>query len=298
MAHLKKCCKDLLSHHKVRSSLFTKASQLHQWMSHQFTQIDDSDKFAEFLTAITQKETSLKSRALFLRYLDPSRERRRTVQEVAAVMGLPLERYSHLITSLLTQRGDVRTERLIKMASKEIPLARDDIPVEVLYEDASLLAVQKPPFVTTSPKHRFLGGTLFSRVFGYLGSEPYGLHRLDMNTSGVVVFAKDARCAEAVNVQFRNKTVKKAYQAICTGTPEETQFVVESFIDSDPEHEVARQVTAGDGKWSRTSFEVLDTNPDFQITPPLAPNETGSPQNLKGMRISVREAKRSGGRFQ
>lgn len=151
------------------------------------------------------------------------------------------------------------------MASKEIPLARDSDPVEVLMEDEWIVAVQKPPHIITAPKHRFLGGTLFSRVFGYLGTVPYGVHRLDMNTSGVVVFAKDSKSAEAVNVQFRNKTVRKAYLAICLGTRSESEFVVETYIDADPDHEVARQVSGSEGKWSKTSFQVLDSNADVDL---------------------------------
>ena len=154
---------------------------------------------------------------------------------------------------------------MIKSASREIPMVRDSEPVEVLYEDAWLLAVQKPPYIITSPKHRFLGGTLFSRVFGYLGTEPYGVHRLDMNTTGVVVFAKDAQSAESVNAQFREKTVRKAYLAICLGIPVENDFVVETFIDLDPTHDVARRVSESEGKWSKTSFHLLASSPDVRL---------------------------------
>lgn len=152
------------------------------------------------------------------------------------------------------------------MASKEIPLAKDLDPVEILFEDEWLVAVQKPPFIITAPKHRFLGGTLFSRVYGYLGKAPFGLHRLDMNTSGCVVFAKDAASAETVNAQFRNKTVQKAYLAICLGTPKDHEFVVETHMDGDPSHETAQKVTENEGKWSKTSFKVLDSNSKIDLT--------------------------------
>lgn len=55
--------------------------------------VEDSEKFEAFRRAIIEKETELKSQAIFLRYLDPSRTRRRTVEEVADVMGLPVDRY-------------------------------------------------------------------------------------------------------------------------------------------------------------------------------------------------------------
>ena len=141
---------------------------------------------------------------------------------------------------------------MIKMASKEIPLARDHDPIDVLFEDDWIIAVQKPPHIITAPKHRFLGGTLFSRVFGYLGKEPFGVHRLDMNTSGVVVFAKDAVSAEAVNAQFRSKTVRKAYLAICLGIPTESEFVIETHIffinDFVPQHNAVFDFTKQIGR--------------------------------------------------
>ena len=58
----------------------------------QLTNVDDTEKYKAFLKAINEKEHELKSRALFLRYLDPSRTRHRTIEEVAEIMGLPLER--------------------------------------------------------------------------------------------------------------------------------------------------------------------------------------------------------------
>ena len=58
--------------------------------------MEDSEQFEEFRRSVTEKETELKSRALFLHYMDSS-TRRRTVEEVADVMGLPVEWFVHLI---------------------------------------------------------------------------------------------------------------------------------------------------------------------------------------------------------
>lgn len=59
--------------------------------------------------------------------------------EVAAALGLPLD----------------RAERLLRVAMKAVPLVADDHPVEVVYEDEALLAVNKPPGLCTAPRHRF-----------------------------------------------------------------------------------------------------------------------------------------------
>lgn len=55
--------------------------------------MNDLDKFSLFLASISEKEAELKAQALYLRYMDPNRTKRRTVEEVAQFMGLPIERY-------------------------------------------------------------------------------------------------------------------------------------------------------------------------------------------------------------
>eukprot|EP00210_Caulerpa_lentillifera_P009250 g8817.t1 len=192
--------------------------------------ISDEHKFTQLVASINAKEKELRKQALFYRYNDPSRSTRRTIEEVA-----------------------------------EIPLVKDNDSIQVLYEDDQIIAVMKLPFMITAPKHRFEGGTLFNRVFRYLDREPYGLHRLDMNTSGVVLFAKDSKSAAQVNEQFKEKTVEKEYLAIGVGISSETEFEVETLIDIDPDHDTARRVSTTDGKWSVTSFTVLDSNTEIDL---------------------------------
>lgn len=96
-----------------------------------------------------------------------------------------------------------RIEILKQKALKNIPLAFDFEKIEILYEDEDIIAVSKPPYIATMPKHRYEAGSLYSRVFGYLKKEPYGLHRLDMNTSGVVIFGKNSSTAKFMNNEFR-----------------------------------------------------------------------------------------------
>eukprot|EP00898_Chlorokybus_atmophyticus_P002056 jgi/Chlat1/2851/Chrsp194S00793 len=88
-------------------------------------------------------------------------------------------------------------------------LRREAGPLEVLYEDDCLLAVNKPAGIRHSPRHHYEGGALVNFVVrdgddaGYLSNTPYTLHRLDMYTSGVVCFAKTKPAATAIATQFR-----------------------------------------------------------------------------------------------
>ena len=135
-------------------------------------------------------------------------------------------------------------------------------------------AANKPPWLITAPKHRFTGGSLVNRVIGALGFEPLTLHRLDMQTSGVVLFGRTRRAVAPVHEQFRRagrqgwslrmcastllrlllllhpaptllaptphptrarrKTVRKEYLALALGVPNEAEFSVDAPIGRDP----------------------------------------------------------------
>lgn len=63
-----------------------------------------------------------------------------------------------------------RAQRLLQFAMRAVPLAADPHPVEVIYEDEDLVAVNKPPGVITAPKHRYTGGSIVNRIIGDHGA--------------------------------------------------------------------------------------------------------------------------------
>jgi 23S rRNA-/tRNA-specific pseudouridylate synthase len=123
-----------------------------------------------------------------------------------------------------------RAEKLLKAAMKAIPLVAERGPMDVIYEDDIMLGLNKPPFVITAPKHRFEGGSLVNRVLGNTGKMPYVVHRLDMNTSGVLLFAKNSETASLLHEQFRNKTPRKTYLALVLGIPDWDETTLDAPI--------------------------------------------------------------------
>ena len=120
----------------------------------------------------------------------------------------------------------------------------------MLYEDEWIVAVNKPPGVSTAPHHRFEGGTMVNRMLGYLGTNPYVVHRLDMCTSGVLLFGKDRSVVPEINKAFAEKTMAKSYLCISVGCPGATEgpggeFTIDAPIDLDPKKKVARMVGPG-----------------------------------------------------
>jgi 23S rRNA-/tRNA-specific pseudouridylate synthase len=148
------------------------------------------DGIDRLLKSMREKEKTLYEPVLDIVYRqideqgDPIRQ---GPQEVAAALSVSMN----------------RAERLLQAAKKSIPLVGDPIPVDVLYEDEDFIAVDKPTGVISAPKHRFTGGSMVNRIIGTCGFEPRVLHRLDMNTTGVILFAKNRDVVPHVHMQFR-----------------------------------------------------------------------------------------------
>ncbi|KAL4424411.1 hypothetical protein ABPG77_005654 [Micractinium sp. CCAP 211/92] len=200
----------------------------------------------EWLKVVERREEEQRAKALDVAFRQRGPDGEPLKQgppEIAAALGLPPERAAALLAA----------------AKRAVPLAADtDHPVEVLYEDDDLIAVNKPPFVITAPKHRYIGGSMVNRIIGTMGFEPLTLHRLDMNTTGVVLFAKKKDIVDRVHAQFRRKTVRKQYLALAVGVPQQQHFTVDAPIDRDPEDVVARRVLP-DGKPALTEFSVVES---------------------------------------
>lgn len=74
---------------------------------------------------------------------------------------------------------------------------------------------------------------MVNRVIHYLGRDPHTLHRLDMNTSGVVLLAKHPSVVPHIHKQFREKTVTKLYLAVALGIPQQPSFTVDAPLGPD-----------------------------------------------------------------
>lgn len=119
-----------------------------------------------------------------------------------------------------------------------------DIPLEILYEDADILAINKPPGMVVHPAPGHSEGTLVNAVLGYcpdlegVGGErrPGIVHRLDRDTSGAIVVAKNDRALRHLQRQFRRRTVQKRYLALVDGHIQPPQAVIDAPIGRDPRH--------------------------------------------------------------
>ncbi len=134
------------------------------------------------------------------------------------------------------------------------PLSSEAIPLKIIYEDDDLLVVDKPPGLTTHPSPGQTGHTLVNALLAYYprlaeigGSlRPGIVHRLDKDTSGLIIVAKNTQAQLNLINQFKIRSVKKAYLTLVKGhlTPE--TGIIEASIGRDPsDRKKMAIVTAG-----------------------------------------------------
>eukprot|EP00282_Hemiselmis_andersenii_P044814 CAMPEP_0172049534 /NCGR_PEP_ID=MMETSP1043-20130122/2129_1 /TAXON_ID=464988 /ORGANISM="Hemiselmis andersenii, Strain CCMP441" /LENGTH=322 /DNA_ID=CAMNT_0012708533 /DNA_START=112 /DNA_END=1077 /DNA_ORIENTATION=+ len=169
-----------------------------------------------------------------------------------------------------------------KAMSKSVPLQADYTPLDVVFEDEGLLVVSKPSGVPMNPPHRFSSGTLVNMVIGHTGEAPFVAHRLDVWTSGVVVFAKRKDYVKELHRQFRERTVKKEYLLICDGDPPPGEgFTVDAAIGTSEGSSLRRVVDGFDAKECQTFFVVDSRSPDGRFAVLRAKPRTGRTHQIR-----------------
>lgn len=122
---------------------------------------------------------------------------------------------------------------------REMEIVPEQIPLDIVFEDNSLLVVNKPAGLVVHPGHGNFSGTLLNALAWYLKDDPHfnpndprlGLvHRIDKDTSGLLVIAKTEYAKTFLSGQFFNKTTKRLYRALVWGIPETEEGTVTGHI--------------------------------------------------------------------
>ena len=145
----------------------------------------------------------------------------------------------------------------------------EEIPLDVVYEDECLLVVNKPAGLVVHPGCGNFNGTLVNALAWHLRDNPdydpnspqVGLvHRIDKDTSGLLVVAKTPDAKTSLGKQFFDKTTKRAYQALVWGQPDPSDGTVESQIARDPKDRLRMAVSfdPDEGKHAVTHYHTLE----------------------------------------
>jgi len=148
-------------------------------------------------------------------------------------------------------------------------LVGENIPLEVVYEDDTLLVVNKPAGMVVHPGHGNYSGTLinaliyrFDNLPNNSSDRPGLVHRIDKDTSGLLVIAKTEQAMAHLSLQFAEKTSEREYVALVWGNVESEEGTVEGNIGRHPKNRLQNTVYFGDdedkGKPAITHYKVLE----------------------------------------
>jgi 23S rRNA pseudouridine1911/1915/1917 synthase len=153
----------------------------------------------------------------------------------------------------------------IPQAQEAIPQA-ENIPLTIIYEDEDLLVINKPAGMVVHPAPGHRQSTLVNALLGHCSSSLSGIggvrrpgivHRLDKDTSGLMVVAKNDLAHQGLSTQFSDRTLTRSYWAFVWGTPHPKAGVIEGDIGRNPKNRQKMAVVTRGGKPAITHYCVL-----------------------------------------
>ena len=217
-------------------------------------------------------------------------------KEIKTILEKELECSANIISKLKTgeyillngKRVTVR-EKLSKGDMLEIILPEEqsdniisnpEINIDILYEDEDILVVNKQAGIPTHPSINHYSDTLANGIMNYFKGEFTfrAVNRLDRETSGIVLIAKNILSAHLLSKQVMNREIEKIYYAVTENIPSEKEGVIEAPIKRECESIIKRCV-AEDGKKAKTIYKVITENGNLALV--MAEPVTGRTHQLR-----------------
>jgi 23S rRNA pseudouridine1911/1915/1917 synthase len=153
--------------------------------------------------------------------------------------------------------------------------AAEELPLDILYQDGNVIVLNKAQGMVTHPAHGNRRGTLANGLLGLFkaernASEPPAragiVHRLDKDTSGVIIAAKTAAAQEQLAAQFRDRSARKLYLAVCQGVPAAASGRIDTWLARDPRDRKRFSVSAeGEGKHAQSEYRLLGSSGGYAL---------------------------------
>src|SRR6056300_1248502 len=171
------------------------------------------------------------------------------------------------------QNYKVKPDDVVRVLFEHPPyenlLVAEDIPIDIVYEDDDLLVVNKPAGMVVHPGHGNYSGTLINGLIFHFENLPNNssdrpglVHRIDKDTSGLLVVAKTEEAMAHLSLQFAEKTSEREYVALVWGNVADDEGTVEGNIGRHPKNRLQNTVYLDDeaekGKPAVTHFKVLE----------------------------------------
>jgi len=227
---------------------------------------EDSNELYEHFRFVADKGQSLLrvDKFLFVRIENASRNR---IQQ-AAEAGYILANGTPVKSNYKVKPNDVITI-VMDRPRRELEIIPEDIPLDILYEDTDLMVINKPPGLVVHPGHGNYTGTLVNAIAHHLKDNPQfdvkdprlGLvHRIDKDTSGLLVIAKNPDAKTNLGLQFFKKTTKRQYVTLVWGNLKEEKGRIEGNIGRHLKDKLQMTVfpNGEHGKPAVTHYQVLE----------------------------------------
>lgn len=164
--------------------------------------------------------------------------------------------------SAVTMRYILKAGQTVKvnLTDNDNKIKPISFPLNIIYEDDNILAVNKPSDMPTHPSRGNSLPTLAEGVIAYMGEDFVfrAVNRLDRDTSGIVIIAKDAYTASLLAKSMKGGDFKKKYLAILDGIPKKEYDIIDAPIEREYEGSIKRIVTPN-GKRAITEYNIIST---------------------------------------
>lgn len=212
-----------------------------------------------------------------------------TDKRLDALIASQLETCSRTRAAQLIQRGLIRVSGSAKKPGYRVrygdvidgdipspepsPLIPEPLPIPILFQDAHIIVVNKPPGMVVHPSPGHAGGTLVNGLLSLcpdlegIGGElrPGIVHRLDKDTSGALVVAKNHAAHTGLSAQFKHRQTRKLYQALVYGTPDTDTGSIETPIGRHPTDRKKMSTVSRRGRSAETHWEIRETYPGVTL---------------------------------
>ncbi len=157
--------------------------------------------------------------------------------------------------------------------NENLDLLPVDIPLDIVYQDDDIAVINKQQGLTVHAGNGTKGEpTLVNALLYHLDNlsginginRPGIVHRIDKNTSGLLVVAKNDKAHLSLSKQLEDKTCRRVYVALLSGVVQEDEGHIETFIDRDPKNRTKMAVSAS-GRKAITDYKVLERFPEYTL---------------------------------
>ncbi|MDR3259121.1 MAG: RluA family pseudouridine synthase [Fusobacteriaceae bacterium] len=170
---------------------------------------------------------------------------------------------------------------------EKLDLLPENIPLEKVYEDKDIVIINKNAGVVVHPAYGNHNGTLVNGLLYHIKDlsgingivRPGIVHRLDKDTSGLIIVAKNDTAHVALSGMFKNKTVKKTYLAITKGIFKEKSQKIETLIGRDHKNRKRMAVVNENGKKAITNYTIIDEKNNHSLV--MVNIETGRTHQIR-----------------